>query len=114
MNALVVAPNMTDLNASGGGSDDYSKLPKGNLDVTGEYFIWTANAGTEPARCVHRPHPAGEARRVARRADARRRPRRPTPTRRRPRRADAGSADSGSDARAGSADRACNRQRDAG
>ena len=44
--ALVVAPNMTDLNASGGGSEDYSKLPKGNIDVTGEYFIWTANAGT--------------------------------------------------------------------
>ena len=33
-------------NAAGGGSDDYWKLPKGNLDVTGEYFIWTANAGT--------------------------------------------------------------------
>ena len=46
LDVLVVAPNMTDLNASGGGSDDYSKLPKGNLDVTGEYFIWTANAGT--------------------------------------------------------------------
>ena len=46
MNALVVAPNLTSLDASGGGSDDYSKLPKGNLDVTGEYFVWTANAGT--------------------------------------------------------------------
>ena len=46
MNALVVAPNMTDLNASGGGSDDYSKRPKGNLDPTGEYFIWTTNIGT--------------------------------------------------------------------
>jgi hypothetical protein len=43
---LVVAPNLTDLNAAGGGADDYSKLPKGNLDITGEYFIWTANAGT--------------------------------------------------------------------
>jgi hypothetical protein len=43
---LVVAPNMTDLNASGGGSDDYSKRPKGNLDPTGEYFIWTTNLGT--------------------------------------------------------------------
>ena len=50
LNALVVAPNMTDLNASGGGSDDYAKLPKGNLDVTGEYFIWTANARHRPAR----------------------------------------------------------------
>ncbi len=44
LNALVVAPNLTDLNASGG--DNYWKLPKGNLDVTGEYFIWTSNAGT--------------------------------------------------------------------
>jgi hypothetical protein len=41
---LVVAPVMTDLNA-GGAADDYSKLPKGNLDVSGEYFIWTSNAG---------------------------------------------------------------------
>jgi hypothetical protein len=42
---LVVAPTMTDLNAAGGG-DDYAKLPKGNLDVTGQYFIWTTNAGS--------------------------------------------------------------------
>ena len=41
---LVVAPVMTDMNASGGG-DSYSKLPKGNLDVTGEYFVWTSNMG---------------------------------------------------------------------
>ena len=49
MNALVVAPNMTDLDAAGGsgnGPDEYWKLPKGNLDITGEYFIWTTNAGT--------------------------------------------------------------------
>jgi hypothetical protein len=46
LQTLVVAPNLTDLNAAGGGSDDYSKLPKGNIDVTGEYFIWTANAGS--------------------------------------------------------------------
>jgi hypothetical protein len=46
MQALVVAPNMTDLNASGGGSDDYWKIPSGNIDITGEYFIWTANLGT--------------------------------------------------------------------
>jgi hypothetical protein len=45
LNVLVVAPNMTDLNASGGGGDDYSKRPKGNLDPTGEYFIWTSNLG---------------------------------------------------------------------
>jgi hypothetical protein len=44
-NVLIVAPNMTDLNASGGGGDDYSKRPKGNLDPTGEYFIWTTNMG---------------------------------------------------------------------
>jgi hypothetical protein len=36
---------MTDLNASGGG-DDYYKAPKGNLDVTGDYFIWTSNLGS--------------------------------------------------------------------
>jgi hypothetical protein len=41
---VVVAPVMTDLDASGGG-DDYSKAPKGNLDVTGQYFIWTTNLG---------------------------------------------------------------------
>ncbi|HXU13111.1 MAG TPA: dockerin type I domain-containing protein [Candidatus Binatia bacterium] len=41
---LVVAPVMTDLDAAGGGND-YAKEPKGNLDVTGQYFIWTGNAG---------------------------------------------------------------------
>jgi hypothetical protein len=46
LETLVVAPNLTDLDAAGGGSDDYSKLPKGNIDVTGEYFIWTGNAGS--------------------------------------------------------------------
>ena len=40
---LVVAPIMTDLNASGGGIDPYAKYPKGNCDVTGDYFIWTTN-----------------------------------------------------------------------
>ncbi len=39
---LVVAPVMTDMNSSGGGST-YGKAPKGNLDVTGRYFIWTSN-----------------------------------------------------------------------
>lgn len=42
--ALVVAPVMTDLDATGGG-DDYARAPKGNLDVTGQYFIWTSNMG---------------------------------------------------------------------
>jgi hypothetical protein len=38
MDQLIVAPVMTDLNAGGGG-DDYAKAPKGNLDITGRYFI---------------------------------------------------------------------------
>lgn len=42
---LVVAPVMTDLDASGGGTGDYAKEPKGNLDPTGRYFIWTSNMG---------------------------------------------------------------------
>ncbi len=25
------------------GVNDYARRPKGNLDVTGEYFIWAAN-----------------------------------------------------------------------
>jgi hypothetical protein len=41
---LVVAPVMTDLDAPGG-RDYYGKLPKGVLDVTGEYFLWTSNMG---------------------------------------------------------------------
>ncbi len=44
LNNLVVAPVMTDINAAGGG-DNYGKEPKGNLDVTGRYFIWTTNLG---------------------------------------------------------------------
>ena len=44
LQAVVVAPVMTDLNAPGG-VDDYRKQPKGNLDVTGQYFIWTSNVG---------------------------------------------------------------------
>src|SRR6185369_1204783 len=44
LRVLVVAPVMTDLDARGGGND-YAKLPKGNLDVTGRYFIWTSNVG---------------------------------------------------------------------
>jgi hypothetical protein len=45
LKTLIVAPNLTDLNAPGGGSDDYSRLPKAALDPTGEYLIWTTNAG---------------------------------------------------------------------
>lgn len=45
VDVLVVGQVMTDLYASGGGTDDYAKRPKGNLDVTGRYFIWTTNLG---------------------------------------------------------------------
>jgi len=42
---LIVAPVMTDLSASGGIGRDgaYARQPKGNLDITGTYFIWTTN-----------------------------------------------------------------------
>ena len=57
LQVLVVAPNMSDLDAPGGGSDDYAKLPKGNRDVTGEYFVWTSNTGSNrlDAFIVHVP-----------------------------------------------------------
>jgi hypothetical protein len=42
---LIVAPVMTDPNASGGCCDFFAKQPKGNLDITGKYFIWTTNLG---------------------------------------------------------------------
>jgi hypothetical protein len=47
LDLLIVAPTITSLDGSGGydGNDDYWKMPKGNLDPTGEYFIWTANMG---------------------------------------------------------------------
>jgi hypothetical protein len=47
LDVLVVAPVMTDLDAPGGdvAGDDYGQMPKGNLDVTGSYFVWTTNAG---------------------------------------------------------------------
>ena len=45
LDVLVVGQVMTDLYAAGGGTDDYAKRPKGNLDVTGRYFIWTTNLG---------------------------------------------------------------------
>ena len=44
LDVLVVGQVMTDIYAAGGG-DDYGKRPKGNLDVTGRYFIWTTNLG---------------------------------------------------------------------
>ena len=48
LDVLVVGQVMTDLDATGGrdaNGDDYTQLPKGNLDVTGRYFIWTTNMG---------------------------------------------------------------------
>jgi len=45
LDVLVVGQVMTDLDAAGGGGGEYEKRPKGNLDVTGRYFIWTTNAG---------------------------------------------------------------------
>ena len=48
LDVLVVGQVMTDLDAPGGNDldgDDYEQAPKGNLDVTGRYFIWTANLG---------------------------------------------------------------------
>jgi hypothetical protein len=39
---LIVAPVMTSLE-SAGGRTEYGKMPKGNLDITGEYFLWTTN-----------------------------------------------------------------------
>jgi hypothetical protein len=40
--SVAVAPTMTNLNAPGGGNE-YARLPKGNLDVSGKYFLWTSN-----------------------------------------------------------------------
>jgi len=48
LDVLVVGQVMTDLNAAGGqdyDNDDYEQLPKGNIDVSGRYFIWTTNLG---------------------------------------------------------------------
>lgn len=42
--SLVVAPTMTNLDASGG-HNEYARYAKGNLDVTGQYFLWTSNMG---------------------------------------------------------------------
>jgi len=44
MRVFVVAPVMTDMEGPGGGNP-YAKLPKGNLDITGRYFMWTSNMG---------------------------------------------------------------------
>jgi hypothetical protein len=74
LDVLVVAQVMTDLDASGGrdlDGDDYEQVPKGNLDVTGRYFLWTANLGGNrldaflvkvPAERFVGPNPAVSAR----------------------------------------------------
>lgn len=41
LECLVVAPSMVDMDTGVG--TDYDKMPKGNIDITGEYFFWTAN-----------------------------------------------------------------------
>lgn len=48
LDVLVAGQVLTDLDALGGqdlNGDDYEQTPKGNLDVTGRYFIWTTNLG---------------------------------------------------------------------
>jgi hypothetical protein len=48
LDVLAVGQVMTDLNAAGGqdhDNDDYEQLPKGSIDVSGRYFIWTTNLG---------------------------------------------------------------------
>lgn len=40
---LIIAPNMSA--DSGAGGSFYDRLPKGNTDITGEYFIWSSNRG---------------------------------------------------------------------
>jgi hypothetical protein len=48
LDVLVVGQVMTNLDAQGGrdaDGDDYEQTPKGNLDVTGRFFIWTTNVG---------------------------------------------------------------------
>jgi hypothetical protein len=42
LDVLIVAPSMTFSNASGGGNN-YDKLPKAVLDVSGDYILWSSN-----------------------------------------------------------------------
>lgn len=46
LRTLVVAPVMTDLSQPSQGGDWYKNLPKGHLDATGRYFLWSTNLGT--------------------------------------------------------------------
>jgi hypothetical protein len=50
LDVLVIAPTMTDYHKTGGSGDmlpGYSKMPKGNVDITGKYFIWSSNIGSD-------------------------------------------------------------------
>jgi len=44
LKSMVVAPIMTNLSIPLS-RNDYTNSPKGNMDVTGKYFIWTSNLG---------------------------------------------------------------------
>jgi hypothetical protein len=46
LNVLTVAPVMTRFDTGSAGNDPYKVLPKGHLDATGEYFLWSTNLGT--------------------------------------------------------------------
>ncbi|MGD0711336.1 MAG: T9SS type A sorting domain-containing protein [Bacteroidales bacterium] len=49
LDVLVIAPTMTNYHKTGGSGDTlpgYSKMPKGNVDITGKYFIWSSNIGS--------------------------------------------------------------------
>ena len=47
MQGRAIAPTLVDLDAPGGGTDDYNKLPRCNLDPTGEFALWTSNHGSD-------------------------------------------------------------------
>lgn len=42
---MVVAPAMSNATTTAAGGDGYANSPKGNVDVSGNYFIWTSNMG---------------------------------------------------------------------
>jgi hypothetical protein len=47
LRSRAIAPTMVNLDSPGGGTDDYSKLPRANLDPHGEYALWTSNHGSD-------------------------------------------------------------------
>jgi hypothetical protein len=54
---LIVAPVMTNLETAGE-KTEYGKMPKGNLGITGDYFIGTTNLGAIAwRRFSSKPHP---------------------------------------------------------